>query len=157
MQLLFISTWVDYILVSSPDLIQRVYRLQYNRVWYWKWSALGLVLGLGPRLIMYIPSRVVHHASARKTSFYPRSHLASYFWTVSDRKLGEGLGARLGSKHTIHGVRWTSGECQRENSSARWPGFSDLVTTGFYFLHVLTDLIGPISSSSLSSGHGGEP
>ena len=40
------------LLVSSPDLIRRVYRLQYN-AWYWKWSTLGLVLGLGPRLVRY--------------------------------------------------------------------------------------------------------
>ena len=36
-------------IVSSPDLIRRVYRFQYNAR-YWKRSALGLVLGLGPRL-----------------------------------------------------------------------------------------------------------
>ena len=40
------------ILVSSPDLIRRVYRFQYNarETRYWKQSMLGLVLGLGPRL-----------------------------------------------------------------------------------------------------------
>ena len=40
------------ILVSSPDLIRRIYRFQYNarETRYWKQSMLGLVLGLGPRL-----------------------------------------------------------------------------------------------------------
>ena len=43
------------LLVSSPDLIRRVYRFQYNVQEYWKWSALGLVLDLGPRLFHCIP------------------------------------------------------------------------------------------------------
>ena len=37
-------------LVSPPDLIWRVYHFQYNAR-YWKQSMLGLVLGLGPRLL----------------------------------------------------------------------------------------------------------
>ena len=41
------------ILVSSPDLIRRIYRFQYN-AGYWKRSTLGLVLGLGPRLLTYL-------------------------------------------------------------------------------------------------------
>ena len=41
----------DIVLVSSPDLIRRIYHFQY--VCYWKRSALGLVLGLGPRLKLF--------------------------------------------------------------------------------------------------------
>ena len=41
-------------LVSSPDLIWLVYRFQYNAR-YWKWSVLGLVLGLGLRLDSALP------------------------------------------------------------------------------------------------------
>ena len=41
-----------------------------------------------------------------KTSFYRRSHPASHFWTASNRKQGEGLGARLGSRYTIKALRY---------------------------------------------------
>ena len=44
------------LLVSSPDLIRRVYCLQYNARENWKRSALGLVLGLGPRLVCCLPA-----------------------------------------------------------------------------------------------------
>lgn len=45
----FDSWWL---LVSSPDLIWCIYNTQetFFPMWYWKWSTLGLVLGLGPRL-----------------------------------------------------------------------------------------------------------
>ena len=43
------SSLARWTLVSSPDLIWRVYRFQYNAR-YWKRSTLGLVWGLGLRL-----------------------------------------------------------------------------------------------------------
>ena len=45
-----------YITSSIPahntDLIWDIYHFQYPRTQYWKWFVLGLVLGLGPRLVM---------------------------------------------------------------------------------------------------------
>ena len=66
-------------LVPRP-LIQHVYRLQHN-VWknvrYWKRSALGLVWGLGPRLIHYINCM---HSSTNKCLRHikPTPHVSMY-------------------------------------------------------------------------------